>query len=166
MSNKKFEQAMQMDMGPTPTPWTPPRDIRDLFSYRLAYLVRLNDRDAQSTLMERFGITLGEWRTLGTVKYLGRPSLRAIARATQQDEGLLSRYVKSLIGRGLLKKQTSAEDQRVVELSLTPKGEALHGEVMIFAWELNQDMFKDLSSEEQSQLLSLLDKLFQTVINF
>ena len=43
---------------------------------------------------------------------------------------------------------------------------ALHGEVMIFAWELNQDMFKDLSSEEQSQLLSLLDKLFQTVINF
>jgi DNA-binding MarR family transcriptional regulator len=153
-------------MGPTPTPWTPPRDIRDLFSYRLAYLVRLNDRDAQSTLMDKYGITLGEWRTLGTVKYLGRPSLRAIARATQQDEGLLSRYVKSLIGRDLLERRVSAEDQRVVELSLTPKGEALHSEVMIFAWKLNQDMFTDLTEEEQTQLLLLLDKLFQRVLTF
>lgn len=166
MSNKKIETPVGIDMGPTPTPWTPPRDIRDLFSYRLAYLVRLNDRDAQSTLVERFGLTLGEWRTLGTVKYLGRPSLRAIARATQQDEGLLSRYVKALIGRDLMERRTSAEDQRVVELSLTPKGEALHEEVMIFAWKLNQDMFTDLTADEQTQLLSLLDKLSQTVIRF
>lgn len=151
---------------PTPSPWSEPRDIRDLFSYRLAYMVRLNDRHAQSVLMERHGLTLGEWRTLATIRYLGTPSLRHLARTTQQDEGLLSRYVKGLMGRGLVEKRASSEDQRVVELSLTAAGEALHGVVMTFAWQLNQDMFTDLTAAEQTQLLALLDKLFQKVVNF
>lgn len=151
---------------PTPSPWAEPRDIRDLFSYRLAYMVRLNDRHAQSVLVEQYGLTLGEWRTLATIRYLGTPSLRHLARTTQQDEGLVSRYVKGLIGRDLLEKRSSAEDQRVIELSLTRQGEALHSEVMVFAWRLNQDMFTDLTSNEQTQLLSLLDKLFQKVTKF
>lgn len=151
---------------PTPSPWSEPRDIRDLFSYRLAYMVRLNDRHAQSVLMEQHGLTLGEWRTLATIRYLGTPSLRHLARTTQQDEGLLSRYVKGLMGHGLVEKRASSEDQRVVELSLTAEGEALHGVVMTFAWQLNQDMFTDLTAAEQTQLLALLDKLFQKVVNF
>lgn len=165
MSNKKIDDGIENDMGPTPTPWTPPRDIRDLFSYRLAYLVRLNDRHAQTTLVARYGMTLGEWRTLATVKYLGRPSLRMLARATQQDEGQLSRYASSLIKRGLLEKRPSETDQRVIEMTLTPEGETLHCEVMDFAWRMNQDLFTDLSDEEQGQLLTLVDKLFQSVID-
>ena len=153
-------------MGPTPAPWTPPRDIRDLFSYRLAYMVRLNDRHAQTVLIEQYGITLGEWRTLATIRYLERPSLRDLARATQQDLGQMSRIASSLIKRDLLAKKTNDDDQRVVEMTLTEKGEILHGEIMDFAWHLNQDMFTDLTNEEQLQLLSLLDKLFQSVSRF
>ncbi|MBT9370017.1 MarR family winged helix-turn-helix transcriptional regulator [Rhizobium sp. CSW-27] len=166
MSNKKMSAEPIEKFDPTPSPWAEPRDIRDLFSYRLAYLVRLNDRHAQTVLIEQYGITLGEWRTLATIRCLGTPSLRHLARTTQQDEGLLSRYVTGLIKRALLEKRTSAEDQRVVELSLTEKGEALHGEVMIFAWKLNQEMFTDLSAKEQTHLLLLLDKLFQKVAKF
>lgn len=164
-SNKDSLHPME-SLDPTPSPWVEPRDIRDLFSYRLAYLVRLNDRHAQTVLIEQYGITLGEWRTLATIRYLGTPSLRHLVDATQQDAGLLSRYVKSLIKRELLNKKSSAADQRVIELSLTAKGEALHSEVMIFAWKLNQDMFTDLAPDEQTQLLSLLDKIFQSVTKF
>lgn len=166
MSNKKSSLPDMEMFEPTPSPWTEPRDIRDLFSYRLAYMVRLNDRHAQSVLVEKYGLTLGEWRTLATIRYLGTPSLRHLARTTQQDEGLLSRYVKGLISRDFLEKRSSTEDQRVIELSLTSKGEALHSEVMDFAWRLNQDMFTDLEPEEQTQLLTLLDKLMQSVLKF
>lgn len=166
MSNKKLTSLPVETLEPTPSPWAEPRDIRDLFSYRLAYLVRLNDRHAQTVLIDQYGLTLGEWRTLATIRYLGTPSLRHLARTTQQDDGQLSRYVTGLIKRELLEKRSSAVDQRAVELSLTPKGEALHDEVMIFAWKLNQDIFTDLTSREQTQLLSLLDKLFQKVIKF
>lgn len=56
-------------------------------------------------------------------------------------EGQLSRYVTGLIGRELLPKTAGTEDRRVIELSLTEKGEALDGEAMIFARKLGQDMF-------------------------
>lgn len=166
MSNKKSTPSAVDSIEPTPSPWTKPRDIRDLFSYRLAYLVRLNDRHAQTVLIEQYGITLGEWRTLATIRYLGEPSLRHLARATQQDEGLLSRYVSGLIKRGLLDKRASDEDQRVLKLTLTTAGEALHADVMVFAWRLNQDMFIDLTEAEQMQLITLLDKLFESVRRF
>lgn len=166
MSNKKFSPSMVESLEPTPSPWAEPRDIRDMFSYRLAYLVRLNDRHAQTVLIERYGITLGEWRTLATIRYLGEPSLRHLARTTQQDEGQLSRYVSGLIRRGLLDKRASDEDQRVLKLTLTAAGEALHREVMVFAWRLNQEMFVDLSEAEQQQLIALLDKLFDSVRKF
>ncbi|NEI73693.1 winged helix DNA-binding protein [Rhizobium lusitanum] len=159
MSNKKIEPVSGENLGPTPSPWAEPHDIRDLFSYRLAYFVRLNDRHAQTVLIDEYGITLGEWRTLATIRYLGRPSLRSLARTTQQDEGQLSRYVSGLVKRDLLAKTASTEDQRVVELMLTEKGEALHRDVMVFAWRLNQDLFTDFDETERQQLLSLLDKL-------
>lgn len=166
MSNKNLPDGKIDGLGPTPSPWTEPKDITDLFSYRLAYLVRLNDRHAQTVLIEQYGLTLVEWRTLATIRYLEGPSLRHLARTTQQDEGQLSRYATGLIKRGLLAKKASAQDQRVVELTLTEKGEALHREVMIFAWKLNQEMFSEFDEEEQKQLFRLLDKLFNSVSRF
>lgn len=142
-----------------------PQDIRDLFSYRLALLTRVNDRQAQNILLDRYGITLGEWRTLAVVRYLGAPSPRSVARETQQDEGQVSRYLSGLIKRGLLSKTTSADDRRMADLAVTEAGETLYREVMKLAWELNRDLFGELSRAEQRQLVGLLDKLFRSVLH-
>ncbi|OJX77927.1 MAG: hypothetical protein BGO93_21445 [Mesorhizobium sp. 65-26] len=150
-------------MEATPPPWVHPRDIRDMFSYRLALLTRINDRQAHNMLVSTYRITLGEWRTLAVVQYLGKPSLRAVARATQQDEGQLSRYVAGLIKRGLLTKTVSSEDRRSIDLMLTDEARKLYDEVMMVAWELNREMFVDLSEDEQRQLVQLLDKLFRSI---
>lgn len=163
MSNNKVPLGTMEELGSTPSPWSEPENITDLFSFRLAYLVRLNDRHAQNVLIAHYGLTLVEWRTLATIRFLGRPSLRHLARTTQQDEGQLSRYVTGLIKRDLLAKNASEQDQRTVELSLTDKGEALHRDVMIFAWKLNQNMFVDFNEVEQRELFTLLDKLFNTI---
>ena len=150
-------------MEAPPRAWVDPRDIRDMFSYRLALLTRINDRQAHNMLVSTYRITLGEWRTLAVVQYLGKPSLRAVARATQQDEGQLSRYVAGLIKRGLLTKTVSSEDRRSIDLTLTDEARKLYDEVMMVAWQLNREMFVDLSEDEQRQLVQLLDKLFRSI---
>lgn len=162
MSTNKVD-LYDREMEATPPPWVPPRDIRDMFSYRLALLTRINDRQAHNMLVSTYSITLGEWRTLAVVQYLGKPSLRAVARATQQDEGQLSRYVAGLIKRGLLTKTVSSEDRRSIDLMLTDEARKLYDEVMMVAWELNREMFVDLSEDEQRQLVQLLDKLFRSI---
>ncbi|MBR2687414.1 MAG: winged helix-turn-helix transcriptional regulator [Aquamicrobium sp.] len=151
------------EMDATPAPWVYPRDIRDLFSYRLALLTKVNDRQAHAMLMSDYKLTLGEWRTMAAVRYLDKPSVRAVARATQQDEAQVSRYVAGLIKRDLLTKTTSTEDRRSILLALTTPAEKLYAEVMDFAWRLNRDMFVDLSKREQQTLVKLLDKLFQSI---
>ncbi|MBN9272147.1 MAG: hypothetical protein J0J15_18250, partial [Mesorhizobium sp.] len=78
MSTNKVE-PYDHEMEATPPPWVHPRDIRDMFSYRLALLTRINDRQAHNMLVSTYRITLGEWRTLAVVQYLGKPSLRAVA---------------------------------------------------------------------------------------
>lgn len=146
-----------------PPPWVKARDIRDLFSYRLAWLTRINDRQGQTMLLKRFGMPLGEWRTLAAIRVLGHTSLKELAALTQQDVGQLSRYASTLIERGLLVKNTSDTDRRVVEMALTPAGQALHTEVMDFAWHMNRDMFGDLTRDEQVTLVRLLDKLTRSI---
>lgn len=149
----------------TPPPWVRPNDIRDLFSYRLALLTRINDRSGQAMLMKTYKMTIGEWRTLAVVHYLGTPSLRAVARETQQDEGQLSRYVSGLIKRGLLVKAVSADDRRSVDLSLTPAAEALSAEIMESAWKAHEPMFVGLTEAEQQQFMHLFDKIFDNVLH-
>lgn len=151
------------EVDATPPPWVRPRDIRDMFSYRLALLTRINDRQAQNTLLDGYGITLGEWRTLAVVHYLGKPSLRAVALATQQDEGQVSRYVAGLIRRNLLTKTANPKDRRSIDLVLTDLATKLYAEVMDFAWKLNREMFTELTREEQQSLVRLLDKLFTSL---
>ncbi|WP_418276892.1 MarR family winged helix-turn-helix transcriptional regulator [Isoptericola jiangsuensis] len=45
------------------------------------------------------------------------------------DSGTLSPLVKRLDARGLVRRERSARDERVVVVSLTPAGEAVHGEL-------------------------------------
>ena len=46
---------------------------------------------------------------------------------------------------------------------LTDEARKLYDEVMMVAWELNREMFVDLSEDEQRQLVQLLDKLFRSI---
>ncbi len=137
--------------------------LEDFLPYRLYHLADLVSREFSKIYRDRLGLTRPEWRTLAVVQYLGKPSLRAVARATQQDEGQLSRYVAGLIKRGLLTKTVSSEDRRSIDLTLTDEARKLYDEVMMVAWELNREMFVDLSEDEQRQLVQLLDKLFRSI---
>lgn len=162
MSSKK-NSILPVVLDATLPPASPPRDIRDLFSYRLALLTRINDRDAQNMMIKQYGITLGEWRTLAIIFYLKSTSLRALARQAFMDEGQVSRSVTALIDRGLVSRQPGTEDRRSIILSLTHEGLALHDKVMGFARQMNEEILGAFSAQEQDLLLGLLDKLLTTV---
>jgi DNA-binding MarR family transcriptional regulator len=135
------------------------RDIRDVFSYRIALLARINDRDAQNQLVSRYGITLGEWRTLAVIRYLGTCTLGQLAGEGFLDIGQVSRSVTALVDRGMVDRRADAADRRAVALSLSAAGEDLHGRVMIYARSANAEMLGALTPEEQDQLYRLLDRV-------
>jgi DNA-binding MarR family transcriptional regulator len=54
----------------------------------------------------------------------------ALARALKLDAGTLTPLLKRLATAGLVARERRAQDERVVEISLTPAGHALHDELV------------------------------------
>jgi DNA-binding MarR family transcriptional regulator len=134
-------------------------DIRDLLTFRIAMLAAANDRMGQSWLKGDFGLRVLEWRVLGLTVALEPVRFGAIARRLRLDKGQLSRLVKALVQRGLVSTRTDDKDQRILRLTATSAGQALHDRVLSKALARNELIASALNAEEVATLFALLDKL-------
>lgn len=159
--NRRIDAAQPQEADPWPA--TPTGDIRDSLSYRLALLSRVNDRVGQANISGRFDITLGEWRVLAVIAYLGEASLRAVAREAFLDEGQVSRSVSGLVARGLVFRTVSERDRRGIRLRLSPRGQTLYDQIFAYVLELNQPDSFGLSIAEHAMLMELLDRMLALV---
>lgn len=111
--------------------------------------------------MERFGISVPEWRVLVTLAEY--PELRAsqITGLTAMDKVRVSRAVAGLARRDLLQRRPCEEDSRAAWLSLTTGGQSLYRRIEpeVLAWEA--DFLEPLSKGQRAQLFELLDTLDQ-----
>jgi len=69
-----------------------------------------------------------------------------------------------LIKQGLVQREPSAEDGRVVLVSLTTQGRALYRKVMPIARKWNGDLFDCLDEQEKVAFGHALDKIIETMI--
>lgn len=138
-------------------------DIRDLFSYRLARLARANDRDAQSSLFNRYGMVLSEWRTLSVIRVTRPCTLRRLATEDFLDEGQVSRTVKMLVDRGWVAREPAPGDGRSFLLTLTAEGEAVYQAILPEVVEANEAMLDCLDPDERLHLMDALQKVLDAL---
>lgn len=149
--------ALRIDGRTAPHP--PIRDIRDLLTFRLAMLASASDKIGGTWLQREFDLRVVEWRVLGIVAAEGPARFRDIARALLMDKGQLSRLIKPLIARKLIRSEPDRRDQRTIRLRITNAGERLHERVLARALERNGRVMSALQPEEAQTLFALLDKL-------
>lgn len=135
----------------------PANDIRDLLAFKLARVTTLSDRIGQKLISQHLGVSLREFRTLGTIAYLGMPTASLIARESFLDHAQVSRIIAGLIGKGLIARIGGTERGGVLEL--TEDGRALVENGMPFAQQQNTRLAKDMPEEKQAELLALIDEL-------
>ncbi|CAH2891990.1 MAG: Transcriptional regulator, MarR family [uncultured Paraburkholderia sp.] len=82
-----------------------------------------------------------------------------LARHANLDKSQASRAAEGLIRQGLVKREASAEDGRVVLVSLTAEGRALYRKVLPIARKWNGDLFDCLDEREKRALGEALDKV-------
>jgi len=66
--------------------------------------------------------------------------------------------VRRLEEAGLLERQPDPQDRRAIRLFLTPQGQALHRQAQNFRLQKVRRLLANLTSEEQTTLLALLEK--------
>lgn len=137
--------------------------LEQFLTYRLHVLNKLAERGIGERYQAKLGVTLPEARVIASVGSFGPFSIMELARHANLDKSQASRAAEAMIRQGLVQRQPSAADGRVVLVSLTPEGRALYRKVMPIARKWNGDLFDCLDEREKVAFGLALDKIIETM---
>lgn len=144
-----------MNSHETPSFLTPSSFV----TFRLARLQSSLNAQATAMLKAKSGLSLVEWRLIQTLRMIENASLTELAGLVQMDKGQLSRKIKAMVGRGLLRVETDKRDQRVQHLALTKAAERLSAEVMPTMEARQERLLAEVSAEDLEVFYSVVDKI-------
>jgi DNA-binding MarR family transcriptional regulator len=82
-----------------------------------------------------------------------------MAELLVMDKSQLSRLIRALVDKNLIKSAQDPDDARAVVLDVTSKGHLLHQQVLAEVLRRNENVLAPLSREEVAQLGDMLDRL-------
>jgi DNA-binding MarR family transcriptional regulator len=138
--------------------------LEQFLTYRMHVLNKLSDRGISERYQTKLDITLPEARVIASVGSFGPFSIMDLAKHANLDKSQASRAAEALIKRGLIAREPSSEDGRVVLISLTNEGRALFRKVMPIARKWNADLFACLDEGEKEALGRALDKVIAAAL--
>lgn len=92
-------------------------------------------------------------------------SLQHLVQGTGRDKAQVTRRVRALEERGLLRRERHTVDQRSFRLFLTAKGGQLEKSVRAVRSSVNRKLFSGLDSSEREQLRRLLDRCIEALVD-
>lgn len=102
------------------------------------------------------GMTLAKWRLLSSLKSHGTCTVGELATCTVMRHPVVSRILTEMQNEGLVKRQPSSTDQRLVQVKLTKKGEQSFQAAFEVAEKHRQRALQGLSPTDAQTLLTLL----------
>lgn len=138
--------------------------LEQFLTYRLHVLNKLAERGVGERYQTKLGVSLPEARVIGSVGSFGPFSIMDLARHANLDKSQASRAAEALIRQGLVQRQTSADDGRVVLVSLTAEGRALYRKVMPIARKWNGELFDCLDEQQKAAFGDALDKVIDAML--
>src|SRR5215475_4294870 len=94
-------------------------------SFQVSVLAKLLDRRLARLVVDRFGLTVAEYRVLAQVMLYPRSTVRAIAERTYVDKAQVSRAAAALEASGYVTRHLLDHDRRSPVFSITRTGRTL-----------------------------------------
>jgi DNA-binding MarR family transcriptional regulator len=130
-----------------------------MLTFQLVRLYAALNRQSNRLLKEAGGLTIPEWRIVSLLGAHGELNGRLIGSAAKLDAGLLSRTLRGLELRGIVRCVRKAEDRRSVWARLTAHGNKLARTVRPVMVARNKRLLGALEPGEQAMIFKLIDKL-------
>jgi len=133
--------------------------LEEFLPYRLSVLSNTVSRGISAAYVDRFGLSIREWRIIAVLGRFPGLSAAEIVKRTEMDKVAVSRAVSRLIGDGRLERSLSDTDKRRSVLVLSGEGKRLFGEISPMAKSYEERLLKCLGSEDKDRLSDILDNL-------
>lgn len=124
--------------------------------YLLQHVTAVLAKQLDQALQEQLGIGLAQYRVLATLEASPELEQRTIARHLAQTEAGISRQVRLLIEKGLLKSEVNMRSRREHLAALTPKGIKLMQAGRQIVEHFNKPLLEVLPDKQQKQLVESL----------
>ncbi len=132
--------------------------MTDSLGHQLVRLM-IGLRREVETRMGALGLTDAQWKPLWILKQGAISTSFELAREMDIDAGALTRMLDRLEAKGLIERARSATDRRVVNLALTPAGDAVVAQVPNVLAAVNNDFLRGFSEEEWTQLKDFVGRM-------
>ncbi len=136
-----------------------PTSLSEFINYRLYHVTRTALAASALQLRATAGVSRREWRMLSFLGEQPGTRLTELAASAGLDKVLASRAVHILIARGLVRRDTRAQDRRAAAFALTEEGEAVYRQAFDQARLFNACLADCLDDAEAELLSRCLDKL-------
>jgi len=149
-----------MNSPPIPADFYQASEFRPEIS--VGYMMRrvlasiLTDADQE---LAAWDVTHAQWMPLFKLYNCGQSTVAGLARDLQLDPGATTRLLDRLEGKGLLRRERSTSDRRVVHVALTPEGQAIASQVPEVLCRVLNRHLSDFTHDEWMLLRSLLERI-------
>ncbi|AUH40665.1 MarR family winged helix-turn-helix transcriptional regulator [Streptomyces sp. CMB-StM0423] len=126
----------------------------DEFMCFVLYSAQRAVMNAYRPLLDKLGVTYPQYLVLVALYENGPSLVKSLGAALHLDYGTLTPLLKRLEANGLVTRRRRADDERLVEVSLTPEGTELRRKANVVVPSLDEAM--GLTAEEQEQAKALL----------
>jgi DNA-binding MarR family transcriptional regulator len=133
--------------------------LEEFLPYRLSVLSNTVSRGISAAYVDRFGLSIREWRIIAVLGRFPGLSAAEIVKRTEMDKVAVSRAVSRLIGDGRLERSLSDADKRRSVLVLSGEGKRLFNQISPMAKSYEERLLKCLGTEDQDRLSDILDNL-------
>lgn len=112
-------------------------------------------------LLDVLDVTYPQYLVLMVLWEYEKRSVREIGELLHLDSGTLTPLLKRLEAKGIVKRERSKTDERIVEVSLTTKGNSLQEKAACVPIQLMEEM--QLNIEEIEALKSIINKILNNI---
>jgi len=125
----------------------------------ITFIANKLSRSATVLYQERFGVNVTEWRILALLAIEPAISAARICHVIGYDKGPVSRTLATMEDSGLVSIRIDKHDGRSHAISLTPKGQSTHDQVIALALERERRLLSCLRNDEREALINLLVRI-------
>jgi DNA-binding MarR family transcriptional regulator len=132
----------------------------------VGYLLKLSHmlmHDSVTAAFAAHELSFVQWLTLMKLREGDVATASDLCKAMHYDNGSVTRLLDQLEERGLLRRERSKTDRRVIMLKLTPGGEKKIAELIPVVVDSLNATLGDFSKAEFAQLTKLLNKLIASL---
>jgi DNA-binding MarR family transcriptional regulator len=120
-------------------------------------------RRVTKELARRADLTGPQLTVVKMLEQIGELSLSELSERIRAQNSTVTGIIDRMEREGLVVRERSKEDRRVVYIRLTPKGKKLAEDVPIETWQIFRDALDSLSQAEVKDLVKILGKLARRV---